>query len=121
MVQLKSRLVEIRQQILPGGKLAQACDYALGQWSRLEEYLSDGLLEIDNNWCEGVTQSLALRSLSRDARNAEKRSRSAPNDNSAAGSCRGFLGIIGSLRGRPIAARIRSRTDVGAASALLGV
>ena len=60
MAQLKSRVVEIRQQIPPGGKLAQACDYALGQWSRLEEYLRDGLLEIDNNWCEGAIRPLAL-------------------------------------------------------------
>ena len=60
MAALKTRLVEIRQQIPPGGKLAQACDYALGQWSRLEEYLRDGLIEIDNNWCEGGIRPLAL-------------------------------------------------------------
>ncbi len=60
MVELKRRVVEIRQQILPGGKLAQACDYALGQWSRLEEFLKDGVLEIDNNWCEGAMRPWAL-------------------------------------------------------------
>jgi transposase len=60
MAALKTRLVEIRQQITPGGKLAQACDYALGQWSRLEEYLSDGRIEIDNNWCEGGMRPWAL-------------------------------------------------------------
>ena len=60
MAALKIRLVEIRQQILPGGKLAQACDYMLGQWSRLEEFLKDGVLEIDNNWCEGAIRPLAL-------------------------------------------------------------
>lgn len=57
---LKTRLVEIRQQIQPGGKLFQACDYALGQWSRWEEYLRDGQVEIDNNWCEGSIRPLAL-------------------------------------------------------------
>jgi transposase len=57
---LKTRLVEIRQQIQPGGKLYQACDYALGQWSRWEEYLRDGQVEIDNNWCEGSIRPLAL-------------------------------------------------------------
>jgi hypothetical protein len=46
---LKDRLVAIRQQISPGGKLAQACDYALGQWSRLEVCLADGAVGIDNN------------------------------------------------------------------------
>jgi transposase len=60
MEALKLRLVEIRQQIPPGGKLAQACDYTLGQWSRLEEYLKNGLVEIDNNWCEGAMRPLAL-------------------------------------------------------------
>jgi transposase len=60
MEALKLRLVEIRQQIAPGGKLAQACDYTLGQWSRLEEYLKNGLVEIDNNWCEGALRPLAL-------------------------------------------------------------
>lgn len=60
MAALKTRLVEIRRQIAPGGKLAQACDYALGQWSRLEKYLQDGRVEIDNNWCEGGMRPLAL-------------------------------------------------------------
>jgi transposase len=60
MAKLKSRLVEVRQQIQPGGKLAQACKYALGQWSRWEEYLKDGALEVDNNWCEGAIRPLAL-------------------------------------------------------------
>ena len=60
MAALKTRLREIRQQISPGGKLADACDYALGQWTRLEEYLCDGRIEIDNNWCEGAIRPLAL-------------------------------------------------------------
>src|SRR6185369_11770010 len=58
MAALKTRLIEIRQQIDPGSKLAQACDYALKQWSRLEEYLRDGQIEIDNNWCEGAIRPL---------------------------------------------------------------
>jgi transposase len=57
---LKHRLVQIRQEITPASKLADACDYALGQWSRLEEYLKDGLVEIDNNWCEGAIRPLVL-------------------------------------------------------------
>lgn len=57
---LKERVTQIRQQIPPGGKLAQACDYTLKQWSRLEEYLKDGQVEIDNNWCEGAIRPLAL-------------------------------------------------------------
>lgn len=60
MAALKARLMQVRQQISPGGKLAQACDYATGQWSRLEEYLKDGRIEIDNNWCEGAMRPWAL-------------------------------------------------------------
>jgi transposase len=60
MAALKERLVAIRQQIAPGGTLAKACDYTLGQWSRLEEYLKNGLVEIDNNWCEGAMRQIAL-------------------------------------------------------------
>lgn len=60
MAALKTRLIEIRQQIAPGGKLSQACDYTLGQWSRLEEYLRDGRIEIDNNWCEGAMRPWAV-------------------------------------------------------------
>lgn len=59
---LKTRLVQIRQEVTPASALAQACDYALGQWSRLEEYLTDGEveIEIDNNWCEGGMRPVAL-------------------------------------------------------------
>ena len=60
MAALQARLVAIRQQIMPGTKLAKACDYALGQWSRLEVYLQNGVVEIDNNWCEGGMRPLAL-------------------------------------------------------------
>jgi transposase len=60
MAALKTRLVQIRAQITPGSKLSQACDYALGQWSRLEQYLSDGQIEIDNNWCEGGMRPWAV-------------------------------------------------------------
>jgi len=57
---LKTRLIEIRQQVSPASALAKACDYALGQWSRMEEYLKDGQIEIDNNWCEGAMRPIAL-------------------------------------------------------------
>jgi len=60
MTALKIRIVEIRQQVTPASALAKACDYALGQWSRMEEYLKDGQVEIDNNWCEGAMRPIAL-------------------------------------------------------------
>ena len=60
LAEIKSRVVAMRQQLPPGGKLAGACDYALGQWTRLEECLQDGVLELDNNWCEGGMRPLDL-------------------------------------------------------------
>jgi len=60
MEALQLRLVEIRQQIAPGSKLAEACNYALNQWSRLEVFLKNGEVEIDNNWCEGAMRPVAL-------------------------------------------------------------
>lgn len=57
---LKTRLVALQQSLNPGGALAKACDYALNQWSRMEEYLKDGIVEIDNNWCEGAMRPIAL-------------------------------------------------------------
>ena len=39
----------LRRSILPKSLLGQAIAYALGQWSRLEVYLTDGRVEIDNN------------------------------------------------------------------------
>ena len=60
MAALKVRLLALRQELPPGSRLARACDYMLGQWSRLEKYLQDGRVEIDNNWCEGAMRGLAL-------------------------------------------------------------
>lgn len=60
VAELKTRLVEIRGQLAPSERLAKACDYTLGQWSRLEEYLKAGQIEIDNNWCEGGMRPVAL-------------------------------------------------------------
>jgi hypothetical protein len=72
MAALKTRLVAIRQELPPGGKLAQACDYALGQWSRLEVFLTDGTVEIDNNWCNaarGITPVMPRPGLCRVPKN----------------------------------------------------
>jgi len=60
MAALKDHLVRLRQSLAPGGALAKACDYTLNQWSRLEAFLRDGRIEVDNNWCEGAIRPLAL-------------------------------------------------------------
>jgi len=44
--------IQIRQQALPASQLAKACDYLLTQWKRFCVFAADGLVEIDNNWCE---------------------------------------------------------------------
>ncbi len=44
----------LRRSILPKSLLGKAISYALGQWSRLEVYLTDGRVEIDNNWIENA-------------------------------------------------------------------
>jgi transposase len=60
MASLRARITEVRQQIMPGSKLAKACEYAMGQWTRMELYLEHGRTEIDNNWCEGAMRPIAL-------------------------------------------------------------
>jgi transposase len=57
---LKERMVEIRSAVLPQSALGKACSYALGLWPRLEVFLRDGRVEIDNNWCENGMRPLAL-------------------------------------------------------------
>jgi len=55
MVRLKSS-----GRYLPQSLLAQAIDYALGQWPTLEVFLKDGRIEIDNNLVENAIRPTAL-------------------------------------------------------------
>ena len=57
---LKKQIVALRQDVLPKSALGKACDYALGQWSRVVVYASHGEVEIDNNWCENAMRPVAL-------------------------------------------------------------
>ena len=50
----------LRRSILPKSLLGQAIAYALGQWSRLEVYLTDGRVEIDNNLNENAIRPTKL-------------------------------------------------------------
>ncbi|MGH7976719.1 MAG: IS66 family transposase, partial [Limisphaerales bacterium] len=45
---------------LPQSLLAQAIDYALGQWPTLEVYLDDGRVELDNNLVENAIRPTAI-------------------------------------------------------------
>jgi transposase len=59
---IKAEIIRIRQSpaVLPASQLGKACDYALGQWEKLNVYASDGEMEIDNNWCENAMRPIAL-------------------------------------------------------------
>lgn len=57
---LAKRVIQIRQQALPASLLAKACDYLLTQWKRFCVFAADGLVEIDNNWCENAMRPVAL-------------------------------------------------------------
>jgi transposase len=41
-------------------KLAEACQYALNQWTRLKVYFENGRIEIDQNFCENAMRALAV-------------------------------------------------------------
>ena len=57
---LKQKVIALRQGALPNGLIARACDYALGIWDRLEVYLEDGQIQIDNNAAERSIRPVAL-------------------------------------------------------------
>ncbi len=46
--------------ILPKSAIGKAIGYMLGQWSKLEKYVTDGRLEIDNNLVENAIRPVAL-------------------------------------------------------------
>jgi len=50
----------IRRKTLPQGLLGQAIDYALKRWKALNQFITDGTLEIDNNLIENEIRPSAL-------------------------------------------------------------
>lgn len=57
---LKARIEKLSREVVPSGKLGEACTYALNQWPRLVVYLEHGQVEIDQNLCENSMRPLAL-------------------------------------------------------------
>jgi transposase len=47
-------------RFLPKSLMGEAMDYALGQWSTLQVYLSDGRIEVDNNLVENAIRPTAI-------------------------------------------------------------
>ena len=52
--------LKVRGRYLPQSGLAQAIEYALGQWPTLTVYLNDGRVEIDNNLVENAIRPTAI-------------------------------------------------------------
>lgn len=60
LITIKAWLDQQVRQVLPKSALGKAIGYTLGQWSKLEKYVSDGRLEIDNNLIENAIRPVAL-------------------------------------------------------------
>ena len=60
MEALKAKVSEIGKASMPSSALGKACNYTLRQWPRLEEFVGDGVLEADNNWCENGMRGIAI-------------------------------------------------------------
>ena len=58
--ELRAKIAQVASHALPSSKLAEACQYALNQWTRLKIYLENGRIEIDQNICENAMRGLAL-------------------------------------------------------------
>jgi transposase len=60
LAELHHRLVEWKQQLLPRHPMAEAINYALGQWQELSVFLADGAVPIDNNVSEREMKRVVL-------------------------------------------------------------
>ena len=49
-----------RQLVHEGAAIAKALDYSLQRWTALVRYLDDGMVAIDNNWCENQIRPWAI-------------------------------------------------------------
>ena len=60
LAELKQRLVARQEQLLPKHPMAEAVNYALGQWEQLTVFCSDGAVPIDNNVSEREMKRVVL-------------------------------------------------------------
>ena len=58
--EIKTWLDQQCTQVLPKSLIGKAIGYMLGQWPKLEKYVTDGRLEIDNNLVENAIRPVAL-------------------------------------------------------------
>jgi transposase len=57
---LRQRLLVWKEQLLPKHPMAEAINYALGQWTELNVFCSDGAVAIDNNVSEREMKRVVL-------------------------------------------------------------
>ena len=57
---LHDRLLQWKQQLLPRHPMAEAINYALGQWQELNVFSTDGAVPIDNNVSEREMKRIVL-------------------------------------------------------------
>ena len=57
---LRERLLIWKEQLLPRHPMAEAINYALGQWNELSVFCSDGAVPIDNNVSEREMKRIVL-------------------------------------------------------------
>ena len=60
LARLREKLLEWKQQLLPKHPMAEAVNYALGQWTELNVFCSDGAVSIDNNVSEREMKRVVL-------------------------------------------------------------
>ena len=60
LAQLHDRLLQWKNQLLPKHPMAEAINYALGQWNELNVFCSDGAVPIDNNVSEREMKRVVL-------------------------------------------------------------
>jgi hypothetical protein len=60
LAQLRERLLAWKEQLLPKHPMAEAVNYALGQWAELNVFCSDGAVSIDNNVSEREMKRVVL-------------------------------------------------------------
>jgi transposase len=57
---LREKLLEWKERLLPKHPMAEAVNYALGQWTELNVFCSDGAVAIDNNVSEREMKRVVL-------------------------------------------------------------
>ena len=60
LAHLREKLLEWKEQLLPRHPMAEAVNYALGQWTELNVFCADGAVPIDNNISEREMKRVVL-------------------------------------------------------------